>query len=232
MYKKNKSQRSAKTDQTVLNLSHSIKNILQAVRSSTELLDKSLKAGNITTARRGLKILSGNLERIEELVLDVLARDKAAGPKFKKCDFNATIRSVAQTLRPAAKEQQKKIQLKTDKKITSVSCDEGMIYDAVLNLAVNALGAVAEGKGFIKIITVSDSQNKQVVVKVIDNGFGIEDTTLIFEPFHTTKQKDGTGLGLAIVGDIAAMHHGKIEAVSVPSKGSEFTLTLPVKQKK
>jgi two-component system NtrC family sensor kinase len=55
---------------------------------------------------------------------------------------------------------------------------------------------------------------------------------LIFEPFHTTKQKHGSGLGLAIVSDIAKAHHGRIEAVSKSPKGSEFTLTLPVKQKK
>jgi len=232
MAQSNKSKKSAQANQTAANLSHNIKNILQAVRSSTELLDKSLKAGKITTARRGLKILSGNLERIEELVLDVLTCDKPAGPKFKRCDFNAIVRSVAQTLRPAAKEQQKKITLKTDKKISAISCDDGMIYDAVLNLAVNALHAVSPGRGLVKIITASDSQNKQVVVKVIDNGSGIEDVNLIFEPFHTTKQKHGSGLGLAIVGDIAAMHHGKIEVASKPANGSQFTLTLPTSQKK
>jgi len=232
MHQKSKSKKPTQTNQTVLNLSHNIKNILQAVRSSTELLDKSLRVGKITTARKGLKILSSNLERIEELILNVLASDKAAGPKFKKCDFNAIVRSVTQTLRPAAKEQQKKIKLKTDNKIPAVVCDEGMIYDAALNLAVNALHAVSPGKGVVEIITASHSQNKLVSVKVIDNGSGIEDTNLIFEPFHTTKQNHGSGLGLTIVGDIAAMHNGKIEAAGKPSKGSQFTLTLPVTQKK
>jgi signal transduction histidine kinase len=231
MPKKNKSQKPPQTIHAARNMSHNIKNILQAVRSSTELLDKSLKNGKITTARRGLKILSGNLERIEELVLGVLASDKPAGPKFTKCDFNAIARSVVRTLRPAAKEQQKKIKLKTDKNITAVSCDEGMIYDAILNLAVNALHAVSAGKGVVTIITSSDKPNKQVAVRVIDNGTGFEDTSLIFEPFHTTKQKHGSGLGLAIVSDIAKVHRGRIEAVSKSPKGSEFTLILPVKQK-
>ena len=232
MPKKNRSQKSPQTIRAAQNMSHNIKNILQAVRSSTELLDKSLKNGKITTARRGLKILSGNLERIEELVLGVLASDKPAGPKFTKCDFNGIVRLAVRTLRPAAKEQRKKIKLKTDKNITAVSCDEGMIYDAVLNLAVNALQAVSAGKGVVEIITSSDKPNEQVAVRVIDNGTGFEDKSLIFEPFHTTKQKHGSGLGLAIVSDIAKVHHGRIEAVSKSPKGSEFTLILPVKQKK
>ena len=131
-----------------------------------------------------------------------------------------------------AKQQQKKLELKTDRKIASVQCDSDMIYDAVLNLVLNALCAVPEASGVVRLTTESNIENQQVIVRVIDNGPGIEDTNVIFQPFHTTKPTQGSGLGLAIVDNIAAMHNGRIEVTSSPPNGSEFTLVIPVKQKK
>jgi signal transduction histidine kinase len=53
----------------------------------------------------------------------------------------------------------------------------------------------------------------------------------IFEPFFTTKDVGvGTGLGLAISFGIIEQHKGKIEVNSHPGKGTEFVITLPVKQ--
>ena len=53
----------------------------------------------------------------------------------------------------------------------------------------------------------------------------------IFEPFFTTKAVgEGTGLGLSIVFRIIEDHGGRITVDSTPGNGSEFTITLPVRQ--
>ena len=61
MNDKNKPQKISPAIQTALNLSHGVKNILQAIKSSTELLEKNLDCGNINAARKGMKILGSNL---------------------------------------------------------------------------------------------------------------------------------------------------------------------------
>ncbi|MFN3386293.1 MAG: sensor histidine kinase [Candidatus Thermochlorobacter sp.] len=68
-----------------------------------------------------------------------------------------------------------------------------------------------------------------------DTGIGIPEQNLkkIFEPFFTTKPVgQGTGLGLSIVYKIIERHNGTIEVNSKVGEGSEFVITLPIKQAK
>ena len=83
-----------------------------------------------------------------------------------------------------------------------------------------------------KSITIHTySEEEFMVVKVADNGAGIEAERLplIFHPFHTTKDREkGTGLGLSVSLGIAKDHGGKIDVISAPGKGSVFFLRLPL----
>jgi two-component system phosphate regulon sensor histidine kinase PhoR len=77
-----------------------------------------------------------------------------------------------------------------------------------------------------------------VRVKVKDNGFGISDKYLdkIFERFYRVKDEKtryitGTGLGLPIVKGLIDSMGGLIDVESVPGKGTEFTVLLPINAK-
>jgi signal transduction histidine kinase len=82
--------------------------------------------------------------------------------------------------------------------------------------------------GVIRIETHYDATGKKIILKIIDNGPGIPDTQVIFEPFHTTKEKAGIGLGLSIARKIILQHKGTIDVQSQPGQGATFTVTLPV----
>ena len=92
---------------------------------------------------------------------------------------------------------------------------------------INAFDAV-DRRGHIKIQT--SKSNESIMLTVEDNGKGIskEDLQNIFNPFFTTKTR-GTGLGLAISRKIMKEHGGELLIDSIPSKGSRFTLSLPMK---
>jgi PAS domain S-box-containing protein len=111
--------------------------------------------------------------------------------------------------------------------------DEGLLRQALLNLARNAAEACAitEGGGQVVIRgdTVRGEEAEFQRISVIDNGPGIPANVFpkLFRPFFTTKAK-GTGLGLAVVQKIIVQHGGQVEVRNRPEGGAEFVVTLPV----
>jgi PAS domain S-box-containing protein len=111
-----------------------------------------------------------------------------------------------------------------------VECYAGQINQVFMNLLVNAIQAI-KSTGQIRIKTWSVKDTVKVSIK--DSGHGIprEIVGKIFDPFFTTKGVgEGTGLGLSISYSIIQKHQGKIEVQSEVGIGSEFIITLPVKQ--
>jgi signal transduction histidine kinase len=113
-----------------------------------------------------------------------------------------------------------------------VAGDEGLLRQALLNLARNGVEACAENEGGGLVVlrgdmlNGTDSQWQRITIS--DNGPGISSPALanLFRPFFTTKPQ-GTGLGLAVVQKIVVQHGGQIEARNPPHGGAAFILTLP-----
>jgi len=78
-----------------------------------------------------------------------------------------------------------------------------------------------------------NSQYQYIMLQFIDNGIGFEQEYAIrifdvFQRLHEKQVYDGTGVGLALCKKIVTNHHGYIEAVSSPNKGSTFNIYLPM----
>ncbi len=227
MDEENRQERISQAAQTALNVSHGVKNLLQAVKGGMEVVDYAFETGDVERAKKGWAILKRNLYRINKLVLDMLTFSKESTPEFASCDFNSLITSAAESLRAAADSCGVSIVLQTDDKISTARLDADMIHDVVLNLVLNAIDAVSEKAGVVNVTTELDSANGLLILRVSDNGPGIEDAEAIFEPFHSAKAKVGTGLGLPIAQKIVNQHAGTIKVDSTPGQGATFTVTLP-----
>jgi signal transduction histidine kinase len=124
-----------------------------------------------------------------------------------------------------------------------VLADPGQLEQVLVNLAINARDAMAEG-GTLNIdtsnITVDadtvaggskSPQGRNVRLRVSDTGTGMTREIIdhAFEPFYTTKRDGtGTGLGLATVYGIVTQAGGQVQIYSEPGGGTTFTITLPV----
>ncbi|MBK5201330.1 MAG: response regulator [Spirochaetaceae bacterium] len=113
-------------------------------------------------------------------------------------------------------------------------CNTTQINQVLLNIVLNAIASIDSNKrGTIEIIyTKSFRDNLSYgCISIIDNGCGMDTHVKeqIFTPFFTTKKaSDGSGLGLAIASQIISSHKGLIKVDSKVSKGTTFTILLPL----
>lgn len=221
-------KRMMEAGQAAMNMSHGLKNIVQSLRSGQEVMDLALEKRDFKQARRTWHILRQNLDRIQKLVLDTLKFSKDEALNLQPCDINRLIQSVAETLLPQADQRQICIDVQIDDSLGQVPMDPEKMRDVVMNLLMNAIEAVESKTGQVQIQTELDQHSRQMILRVSDNGHGIEDTSVIFEPFQSTKGNVGTGLGLTITQHIIQKHGGTIEAQSPPDKGSIFTVRIPM----
>jgi CheY-like chemotaxis protein len=107
--------------------------------------------------------------------------------------------------------------------------DDSELREVLVNMVFNAIDAMPEGG---TLTLSSRTEGEKVIIKVVDTGVGMypEVRSRIFDPFFTTKGKAGLVLGLAVSFGIILRHGGTIEVESQYGRGSEFCVTLPLKQ--
>jgi two-component system NtrC family sensor kinase len=180
-------------------------------------LIKGINEGATRTAEivKGLKIFS----RLDE-------------DDLKKTDINEGLESTLIIANNLLNNRVKVIKEYGD--LPTVECYAGKLNQVFLNIISNAVYAVKKrfgenGGGEITIATSSDE--KDVFIKIKDNGTGMDVQTQkkIFEPFFTTKDVgQGTGLGMSIAYNTIKKHNGIINVNSAPGKGTEFILQIPI----
>ena len=108
-----------------------------------------------------------------------------------------------------------------------VQGNEMQLEIAIQMLIRNSVEAIT-GDGDVLLQT--KKRHNSIVVRVADNGIGMDRITLrnCTRPFFTTKGNTGNGLGLAVVLGIVTRHRGKLRIHSSPHKGSVFTLIFPL----
>jgi PAS domain S-box-containing protein len=124
------------------------------------------------------------------------------------------------------------IRIRHEGPLGSVAGDEGLLRQALLNLARNAAEACADAANGGRVLLrgeIGGDNNAFQRITIFDNGPGIPPAVVakLFRPFFTTKA-NGTGLGLAVVQKIIVQHGGQVEARNRPEGGAAFIVTLPV----
>ena len=146
---------------------------------------------------------------------------------FEPLDMYAALASSLSMMEPQLKHSNIRLEQIISDKSAIVMGDRVRIEQVLINLLRNAVDAV---KGVndpeIEIIL---SKGETVTLSVRDNGQGIENLELLFEPFHTTKKPgDGVGLGLAISSGIVKDLGGRLTARNSAEGGAVFEMQLPV----
>lgn len=222
-------ERLAAMGETVATLSHSIKNILQALRGGADTVELALTRGDLAIAREGWPILARNLDRIHSLVRNMLAYAKERALEPVPTRLNELVREVGALLASAAARRRVRIVFDLDDGLPPMPLDPDAIHQALLNLVANAIDAAPERTGVVLLATRWRGDEGEAEILVRDDGPGIPDALLprLFEPFHSTKGQRGTGLGLAVSRKLVVQHGGRIEILASGPDGTAIAIRLP-----
>jgi len=217
----------AAVGQTIANLSHHVKNILQGLKGGGYMINEGLKKEDLSPVRTGWEICQKTHARIESMVLDMLTMSKQREPKRESTDLVQLIHDVTTIANVSA--QDAKVQLDWNPPLTHkpIFVDPEGIHRAILNLVLNAIDATG-GRPDAQVSLDLLQDNHSTQIKIQDNGIGIPKSQLksIFSLFESTKGNRGTGLGLPVSQKIIQEHGGDISVVSVVDQGTTFTIHL------
>lgn len=208
-------------------VSHEIRNPLGIIKSSAELLRKKMsKLGKSTTI---VDIIIEESLRLNNIIKDFLDYARPRNPDLHPCRIEEIIEKNIASLGPVILEKHLKIEKNFSDNIPKIMADAPMLYQAFLNILLNAFQAM-EAEGRIIITLFAD--NGEIVILFEDEGKGIgeEELKKIWNPFFTTKDM-GTGLGLGIVKNIIESHGGEIEIANREPMGVQVEIVLPAKER-
>jgi len=217
------------------NVSHELKTPLFTVQGYIlTLLDGAMKDKSVR--KKYLQRASKGVERLVYIIkdLDMITKLEIGDLNLDYEEFNIVelVQNVFDLLEMKA--SKKNITLAFDinyKNSIFVSADKDRIQQVVTNLVMNSIKYGREG-GTTEV-SVEDLIKNKVIVRITDNGEGIEKENIprLFERFFRvdksgSRKEGGSGLGLSIVKHIVEAHNEKIYVESDFGIGSEFSFTL------
>jgi signal transduction histidine kinase len=207
-----------------LGLAHEVKNPLTTLKTFTEFLPQHINDREFL--EKFSKIVPGEIERVNDIIKQLLQFSKPAPPSFQLVNLYQLIQEILFFLNSELlKHKIHLIESYGDRSI-QINADPSQIKQALLNILFNSIEAMPNG-GTLTIKTQSQHDGF-VEISIADEGCGIskEDLKHIFDPFYSKKEA-GTGLGLSITHQIIRNHNGSIIAESEPGNGTTFRIILP-----
>jgi len=202
------------------------------------------KEGDIRQYRQLIDVINRNAKRLKILTEDLLDITKIESQllrlKIEQFDLIYVISNAMADCRSQVKKGNNEIKIKLISKAKDVfvKADKARIYQVIMNLLSNAIKFSQQGGIIIIMVekpsTNNNPNNNQILVKVKDNGEGIDAQIFptLFTKFATKSQTRGTGLGLFICKGIIEAHGGRIWAENNNlingEKGATFYFSLPV----
>lgn len=208
-------------------ISHEIRNPLGIIRSSAELLKKKVTGFDPNNTIPDIVIEESS--RLNNIITDFLKYARPRPPRLAPCRIEDVMEKNLTFLSTQLEGKGYRIHKTIGDNLPAVSADADMLYQAFLNIFINALQAMPDGG---QIFLQMQAKPDVLEVIIADQGGGVPQEILgkVWDPFFTTKDK-GTGLGLGIVKNIVDAHGGDICIENASDKGARVIIRLPLQQK-
>ena len=230
-------ERLAAAGQTAAQFAHEVGTPLNLISGHVQLLRTSLQT-NPQSALPRLETITGQIERIERIVRQMLDRTRVEAAELAPVNLNDLLQRMSDATAPLLEERGVRLTTNLAQYLPLIDGDSDRLQQVFINLINNALDAMPKG-GEIRVtseVMTNDGTNgnAQVIVDFADNGCGMteEIRAHIFDSMYTTKKRGrGTGLGLVVVKQVMSEHGGSIEVETESERGSLFRMIFPVGKK-
>ena len=224
-----RSERLAALGQLSAGLAHEIRNPLGIIKGSAELLSSKLAATDALTSELA-GYISGEVNRLNALVARFLDFARPLHLEPHEADLAPVVERALKSARDLYPSSPVRIERDFQSAAPRLPLDEPMAEQVFANLAVNAIEAMGESGGTLRV-TIRPAAHEGragAEVEFRDTGPGVSETMReqIFNPFVTTK-RTGVGLGLSIVSKIMDEHGGTIRLETPNDGGACFRLFFP-----
>ena len=219
----------------IANVTHELRTPLTLIRGWTDYIIEGESGKVPESLMKIIDKVSLQTLNLTEKINELLKISKFDAGMVKliltKIDIDNNISQIVSSFKGLTNQSRIDLGYNCKSKVGDVFIDKEKLKDILNNLIRNAYKFTENGK-----ITITlGKKNEWIVIKVKDTGIGMSKKVLktIFQRFQQgdsskTRKYEGTGLGLAIVKDSVEIMHGSIFVESVESKGTIFTIKLPM----
>ncbi|MFW5867149.1 MAG: ATP-binding protein [Armatimonadota bacterium] len=255
--------RLAEVIQFIGHISHDVKNMVTPVQTGAETLEFMLEdmfaqierivAGDEESEGTGaalemavcevrdfypemISIIVDGSNNVQERTREIsdCIKGMISEPNFTPVDINALVKRVVRPLGLVAEDSGVELGQDLADDLPQVVADEKQLYNAIYNLANNAIQACEDGES-VTIMTGATPEGEwpegdYAWLAVADTGSGIPDEVRekLFTDDAISTKPGGTGLGTRIIGDVVRSHGGIIDVDSVVGEGTTMTIKLPL----
>ncbi|MEI2665878.1 ATP-binding protein [Rossellomorea sp. LJF3] len=204
-------------------IAHEIRNPLTSIKGFIQLLEE-----NEHVSGHYLKVMSSEMDRINQIVGELLILSKPQMREYQSFDMSDVMRYVVKVMGHEALLKGITLNIQLPSSPIHVFGDKNQCIQVFINIIKNAIESMDEGK----IDVDWKLRNESIHIIIEDEGTGIPPDRLkrLGEPFFTLKEK-GMGLGLTISQKIIEDHKGSLQIESEVNKGTKVEVTFPVVQK-
>jgi signal transduction histidine kinase len=179
---------------TVAGFAHEIRNPLNGIRLSMQVLEQRLNGGTVQT--QDLELVMGEVDRMDALLTDLLAFREKKSVDVSEQDVLPVVERCVELVQSPNAGSRIRVETFAEHSPLFVRIDSQRLTQATLNLLLNAVEAAGDN-GDVVVRLLQNGENVEIEIQDSGPGLTLEQQQHIFEAFYTTKA-NGTGLGLAV----------------------------------
>lgn len=219
-----RSERLASLGRVAAGIAHEVRNPLAAMKLKIQLASRGEQ--DREKLARTFAVLLEEIERLEALVQKLLDLSRSPRLELGQCVISSLVSDRLALIADRCARAGVEVVLERESEAdTVVEADSAKLAQALDNLLLNGLEAMADSGGVLRVRVTADDRFVRVAVSDAGPGVAPEAREKIFEPFFTTKEQ-GTGLGLAITREIVEAHGGRI-FLDETGDDTTFVIELP-----